>query len=115
MSYVRCGTYCCEEPESLRQLVLKLGHEGHPGMVKMKGTQVGTMMTYQLPKQVRRTTTKMSQVEHDSIRRESSVEPKEEGNEEERSLLSARSPARLRSHPSRTRQPPNWLLDYDKN
>ncbi|KAF2889413.1 hypothetical protein ILUMI_16761 [Ignelater luminosus] len=27
-------------PESLRQLVLKLGHEGHSGMVKMKGTQV---------------------------------------------------------------------------
>ncbi|KAF2891912.1 hypothetical protein ILUMI_14261, partial [Ignelater luminosus] len=63
-------------PESLRQLVLKLGHEGYPGMVKMKGTLVGTVMTYQLPKQVRRTTTKMSQVEHDSIRRESSMEPK---------------------------------------
>ncbi|KAF2903689.1 hypothetical protein ILUMI_02484 [Ignelater luminosus] len=55
------------------------------------------------------------QVEHDPIRRESSMEPKEEGNEEERSVLSARSPARLQSHPSRTRQPPKWLLDYDQN
>ncbi|KAF2891126.1 hypothetical protein ILUMI_15047, partial [Ignelater luminosus] len=39
------------------------------------------------------------QVEHDPMRRESSMEPKEEGNEPERSFLSTRSPVRLRSHP----------------
>ncbi|KAF2902565.1 hypothetical protein ILUMI_03622 [Ignelater luminosus] len=123
-------------PESLRQLVVKLDHEGHPGMVRMKGTQVEVMS----PEGVcyKRNTSKLKkyygnnddipvtqasekthhedvQVEHDSIRRESSMEPKEEGNEEERSLLSARSLARLRSHPSRTRQPPKWLLDYDQH
>ncbi|KAF2898922.1 hypothetical protein ILUMI_07254 [Ignelater luminosus] len=58
---------------------------------------------------------KLLVIMHDPIRRESSMEPKKEGNEEERSLLSTRSPARLRSHPSRARQPPKWLLDYDQN
>ncbi|KAF2890032.1 hypothetical protein ILUMI_16141 [Ignelater luminosus] len=56
------------------------------------------------------------QVKHGPIRRESSIFlSKEEGNKEERSLLSTRSPVRSRSHLSRTRQSPKWLLDYDQN
>ncbi|KAF2885855.1 hypothetical protein ILUMI_20317 [Ignelater luminosus] len=55
-------------------------------------------------------------VEHGPIRRESSIFlSKEEGNKEERSLLSTRSPVRSRSHLSRTQQSSKWLLDYDQN
>ncbi|KAF2878822.1 hypothetical protein ILUMI_27346 [Ignelater luminosus] len=47
------------------------------------------------------------QVKHGPIRRESSMEPKKEGNEKEKILLSTRSPVRSGSHLSITRQPQN--------